>query len=527
MRRSLALALLISALSGPGIVAQVLDDALVPGGRVRLQMFPSYTRWDSRFGRTDMGETAREELGEDLTTSSAETLFPGSASLTTAIASLSGMPGYSPVLGETLGRVTKDVTRVDFGVHIGVFDWLTVGAVLPWLRTRTNVDVAFRPDTVGGDLGLNPVATDPTAVSAFLAAVSDAQADAAAYASQACASSPGSPTCMDAQALADRTSAFHSSAQTAYDATAFFPIEGSATATSLSQATSTLDADLVAAGLAGIGVPMAFATQWVEPEQFASISSTPGFGVEGAPLGSVRSVWSAGDVEVSASVRLLEGAVRDSAAAPPRLTYRIIGTALGRLPTGEADDPDVFLDVGWGDGQTDLEGRLLAQLTIGNHLGIQGAARYGVQMSRTLVRRVAPPEMVLAPSSSRHLVEWSPGSYFGVEVAPVFRLTGELSLAGEYRLFRKGRDSYELTGTSVGAPVDPVVLELESGTTLHEVGGTLRYDTRARWLAEGSPSPLQLHMRVVRAVAGRGGQTPVTTRVEFGVRVFRRFWGRP
>jgi hypothetical protein len=98
-------------------------------------------------------------------------------------------------------------------------------------------------------------------------------------------------------------------------------------------------------------------------------------------------------------------------------------------------------------------------------------------------------------------------------------------VAAEYRVFRKYRDEYQLTGASVGAPVDPLVLEEESGVTLHEVGGTLRYDTTARWLRGDSVRPLQLHARVLRAVAGGGGQTPVTTRIEFGVRFFQGIWG--
>jgi hypothetical protein len=69
------------------------------------------------------------------------------------------------------------------------------------------------------------------------------------------------------------------------------------------------------------------------------------------------------------------------------------------------------------------------------------------------------------------------------------------------------------------------VLEEESGVTLHELGGTLRYDTVTRWLGGGDVRPLQLHARVLRAVAGGGGQTPITTRIEFGVRFFQGIWG--
>jgi hypothetical protein len=526
MRRSLAVTLLLALACGGGASGQVLDDALAPRGQLRLQLNPVFTTWESRFGRTATGETGREALGEDLTSAAAHTLFPGAESLRAAIESMAGIAGYSPVLGETAARVSKDITRVELGGYLGVFDWLTIGAVFPWTRTRSNVDVYLQADTLGGDLGLSPSVTDGGGVTSFLQALSSAEASAQAYAAQTCASSPGSAECTSAQALADRTTTFRGSAEAAYDVSPFFPVAGSPTATSLTQATTALDGDLVAAGLPGIGAAMVFASDRLDEEGFVLFPTTLASGVRSdEPLGGVRGFWQAGDVEVSATVRLLQSDVPGPDEPAPRIGYSVLATLLGRLPTGHVDYPDIFLDVGTGDGQPDLEARLRGAITLGSRIGVLGGARYGVQLPRTLVRRVAPPEVVLAPLSTRQLVEWTPGAYWGLEVAPGYHFSAELSVAAEYRVFRKYRDEYQLTGASVGAPVDPLVLEEESGVTLHEVGGTLRYDTTARWLRGDSVRPLQLHARVLRAVAGGGGQTPVTTRIEFGVRFFQGIWG--
>jgi hypothetical protein len=525
MRRSLATALLLTLVGGAGASGQVLDDALAPRGRLRLDMHPVFTTWESRFGRTAAGQTGRERLGEDLTAPAAQTLYPGAEALRAAIESMAGLPGYAPVLGQTVARVNKDITRVEFGAYLGVFDWLTIGAMLPWTRTRANVDVMFSADTLGGDLGLSPAYSDPTGVASFLGALASAESSAQAYASQTCATDPTGPSWVSAQSLAARASAFRGSAETAYDASPFFPIAGSATAASLGQATAALDADLVAAGLPGVGAPMVFANEFVDERDFLLLPATLQSGVAGDTLASVRGIWQAGDVEVSATVRLLESRARGPDEPPPGFTYSVLATVLGRLPTGQVDHADILLDVGTGDGQADLEGRIRAALTFGGRVGLAGGARYGRQLSRTLVRRVAPPELVLAPLSTRQLVEWTPGDYWGLEVAPGFRFSSELSLSAEYRVFRKKRDDYELTGASVGAPVDPSVLEVESGVTLHEVGGTLRYDNLGSVIGGAGGWPLQLQMRVLRAAAGGGGQTPVTTRVEFGVRFFRRIWG--
>jgi hypothetical protein len=503
----------------------VLDDALVPRGRLRLDLSPVFTSCEERFGRTATGETGREALGEDLESSSAETLFPGAHALRSAIDALSATPGYVPVLGETTARVRKDVTRVELGAHLGVFDWLTIGATLPWTRTRSSVDVHFQPDTLGGNVGLNPGLVDAPAVASFLVGVSSAEASAQARAAQTCGSSPASVACTSAQALADYATAFRSAAQTAYGSTPFFPMAGSAAAAALEQATSALDTELVAAGLPGIGAPIVFASDWVDEATFLVLPTTAQSGVDGSPLGSVRGIWQAGDVEVSATARLLESAEPGPEEPRRRFGYSLLATVVGRLPTGQVDDPDVFLDVGTGDGQTDIEGRLQGLLTVGDRIAVLGGLRYGVQLSRTLELRVAPPESVLAPLSSRRLVEWSPGAYWGVEIAPGYRFSEELSFAAEYRAFRKYRDGYALVGSYSGTPVDPAVLEQESGVTLHEVGGTLRYDTVARWLGGGDVRLLQLRARVLKAVAGGGGQTPVTTRVEFGVRIYQGIWG--
>jgi hypothetical protein len=526
VRSSLAIASLLTLAGSVGASGQVVDDALTPTGRLRLELNPVHTYWESRFGRTDDGVTGREELGEDLTTPEAHTLYPGTESLRSAIESMAGLSGYAPVLGSTVGRVGKDVTRVELGASLGVFDWLTIGFLVPVTRTRSSVDVYFDPDTLGGDLGLSPVYSDPGAVDAFLQTLSVVDANARASAAQTCAASPGTPACASAQALADRTTSFHGSAQTAYDASPFFPIGSSTTATSLQQATDALNADLAAAGLPIIGNPMVFATEWVDENDFVLLPGTPQSGVDGEPLASLRTEWRTGDIEVSATARVLESPPPAPDEPAPRFGYSLLATFLGRLPTGQVDDPDVFLDVGTGDGQLDLEARLRGAVTIGSRIALLGGARYGIQMSRTLERRIAPPEVILAPIATKQLVEWTPGSYWGVEVAPGFRLSRELSIAAEYRAFRKYRDEYELTGPSVDAPLDPSVLEVESGITLHELGGTLRYDTVARVLGGEGGWPLQLHLRVQRAIAGGGGQTPVTTQVEFGARLFRQLWGR-
>ena len=522
MRRSLVLALLVSLASGGEVAAQILDETMVPRGQLRLQAHPSFTTWDSRFGRALDGTEQREDLGSDLTDPTGVSLFPGIPALVQALEDFTSSTGYSPVLGSVQGRVTQDVTRIDFGGHLGVFDWLTIGVVVPWIRTRTALDQAFTPDTIGGaDLGMSPTLTNATAVDGYLLALSNAASAGEANASAVCGGGP-SAACTAAQALANRATGLLGSAESAYGASPYFPMTGSAMAASLAQISSTLDADLLAADLTGIGVPMAFATDGLTTESFGLLPVTAGAGIEGTPLGSRRGLWQTGDIEVSALIRLLERVPTGPAGEATGLSYRLSAGFVARLPTGMPEDPDIFLDVGTGDRQTDLEGHATAALGF-RRFGLAAGGRYGVQRSTTLTKRVAPVELAMPQVSTRQLVEWSPASYLGLEVVPSLRLTDELSLTAQYRFFRKSRDVYELVDPTL--PLDPNELARETGMKLHQVGAGLRYTTVRKWAAGIAPKPIELHLRVIYTAAGSGGHTPVSTRVEAGIRLFRRFWG--
>lgn len=496
---------------------------MVPGGRVRLQASPVFESWDSRFGRGPGDTSITERLGADLTDPTTVSLFPGIATLTGAVRDVVATP-FDPVLGSTAALVRQDVTRIDFGAHLGVFDWLTVGAVLPWMRTRTAVDVSFFPDTANATLGLNPSIGSSGLVQDFLASTAVARTQAQAYAASICAGDP-SAACSAAQALADRAETFDASLQTAYTASPFFPLTGSAVGDALMQEASALSAELMAVGLAGLA-PLILSDQLLaEEEDLARIPTLAGGGIEATlPLTTVQSLWAAGDMEVSARVRLLDNLTpTDEGWSHPGFGYRITGRLLVRLPTGTAPDPDILLDLGTGDAQTDVEGGMTATLRFGSKVGFTAGALYGRQGETVVTRRVAPPEVVLAPVSTRTELTWRPGAYVGVAAAPSIHLAPSITLHGEYRFFHKRRDEFELV--DVAEPLNPDVLAIESGVKAHLVGGGLRYDTVDAWRRGDASLPVEIHLRLLGTVAGSGGQVPKATRVEAGLRLFRRLWG--
>ena len=523
MRRSLTSALLTMLLCGAPAGAQLLDATLVPAGRVRLQVHGVFDAWDARFGRAANGTERVESLDDDLTDPTTISLFPGIANLTDIVRDVTGLTDYEPVLGSTTGRVTQDVTRIDFGAHLGVFEWLTLGVVVPWMRTRTALDVYFEPDTLGANLGLNPSITHGSAVDVFLGSTASARTAAEGNASAMCTGG-ASAECSAAQALAARAGSFDASLQAAYAVSPFFPLAGSTVGDALMQTATALSADLMAAGLGSLA-PIALASDQMAAEGFALLPSLFGADIDAAPLETRQSLWGTGDTEVSARLRLLGNQATAPDDALPGFGYQVTASFLARLPTGRPEDPNVPLDVGLDDAQTDYEGGLHAMLRFGRRLGLTAGGYYGVQGSTTLTRRVVPPEQVIAPVATRRELVWQPGSYVGGGVASSFHLSSALTLAGEYRFFLKRRDAFELV--SPDPAIDPTVLALESGVKAHMIGGGLRYDTVLPWMRGEAPRALEVHVRLLSTIAGSGGQVPKTTRVETGIRLFRRVWGEP
>lgn len=528
---------------------------MVPRGRVRLQVAGIFESWNRRFGRLPDGSSTTELLGSDLSDPTGLGLYPGMGQLESAVRDITGDGTYEPVLGPTNGQITQDLTTIDWAVEIGVFDWLTIGGVLPWVRPRTEVDLFFTPDTINGNLGLSPLITDATAASGFLSATASATTSSQAAADAECAGEITAP-CSTAQALAQRAREFDAAARLLYGATPLFPLTGSASGTALTAEAQQLSDDLVAAGLPGLPA-MTLATAMPTVDDLVGLPAATGSGIEATALRTRPGIYTAGDLRLSARLRLLDNltprldgrvagsgsdprgdAARAGASVPagvsdepaggrsdrrPTMQYQLTASYLVRLPTGTRPNPNILLDVGTGDRQLDHEMGVTGSLLFADRVGLSAGGRYGVQSSTTVTRRVAAPEEIFAPSSTIAELTWQPGRYVAAGVAPVVRLGGALTLFGEYRYFEKARDEFSLA--SPDPALNPVVLELESGVKVHQVGGGLRYDTVSRWLRGETSVPMEVHVRLIQSIAGGGGQTPKSLKVEAGLRLFRRFWG--
>ena len=513
----------LMALSAYHIQGQALDQGLVPRGHLRLQAQPIYTTWDSRFNQASDGSERIEKLGDDLSSHNGANLFPDLEILQSSLRELMEAPNYEPSLGPTTGRVQQEMTSIKFAAEVGVSEWLTVGVLMPWNQTRTVIDLIHTPDTLNADLGLNPTIQDPSAVQSFLSSINSASSDAQARATEICAGGANA-SCVSALELAARASAFESAISSAYTATAFFPLAGSNTGSQLTQILAELNTALSTANLSSI-LPLVLAQTTLSSGDFAMMAVTPESGIGAvSPVQSRRGLWGPGDVEVSAKLRLADNMTYPEVLDDPGIAYRVTGRVGVRLPTGTPESPDVLLDIGTGDGQLDLEAGLAAELRVNGRFGIATSGSLVSQRPTTLVRRVARRSQAMPASRTRAEVRWDPGRLVGIEISPYLRISSVLSIHGEYRYFQKFRDKVEIIASDTS--LNPFILESESGIKLHEVGGGLRYDTVEPWIRGDAPKPMEVHLRFLHAIEGSGSHAPKWTRVEAGIRLFRRLWGQ-
>jgi hypothetical protein len=523
-----ALALLLATASlsvGTPLEAQLTEGILSPAGRLRLEVSPTFDLWSNRFG-SHLSDGAvvegPEPLGWDLEQGSLLPVAP----LRTAIQNVLGTATNLRVdMGSMRALVSRDRSRIAFGAALGVFDWLTIGASVPIVKART--ELAF--DLAGGDVGLNPRLVGDGRFGAFVNALDVGRAQLQEVVTQRCAAS--SPNCAALRELLTRYSAFATGVSAAYNSSPLFVTSSSAAGRGLQLRLTTLR-DEIRLSEPGIALPdsVVLARTPLDEDELEQLLVDPANAYQLIqPLALAPEVWKLGDVEVSLALRVIEGAVRDSAGADARFRYLLGVQALARLPTGMTDHPDIPLDFGSGDGQLDLEGGAFTDLRW-SRVGVRAEARYGVQSAVDLVRRVAPPEIVFAPLVTRELVTWTPGSYLSFEATPSWYLTSELAFGGMYRLWSKGSDEYTYAG---GVRDDillpgtfPIgVLEQETAETLHEVGLGLAFSTLTSWREGLARVPFEVRLVVRRAIAGSGGATPKGTRMEATGRVFWRLWG--
>lgn len=206
----------------------------------------------------------------------------------------------------------------------------------------------------------------------------------------------------------------------------------------------------------------------------------------------------AGDVEVQAKYRMLE--------TP---SFALSGALVLRLPTGHQDSPNNLFDLSTGDHQTDIELQVAQELTLFDHLWLNGMVRLGREQPGTRQRRVGSQSTLLLPHATLATLNWDPGDYAALDVAPMLRLAkhfGAGFTAGYYTQ-RRDRYSYQspqdsiALATHLGTPVAASVLDAGTGVRRTRLGVALTY----------LGSDVEGSLSIEQTVRALGGLVPVAT----------------
>jgi len=283
-------------------------------------------------------------------------------------------------------------------------------------------------------------------------------------------------------------------------------------------------------GLVGIPPEVPLADEYFDEASFNEFLAT-NMGMYAYPLEDFTNIWGLGDVEITASARLLRGGFRvDSLGERSTLRYQLGVGGMVRLGTGSQEDPNRFLDLDPADGQMDLEGSVFGLVEIGGWFGGWGLLRYGIQMEGEVFRRIASPGQTLPDWGRLAPLKWTPGNYLELDLNPQLYLTPDMAFGVRYHFWHKGEDSYVLQDIDPEILAqknypDPALLNQETERTLHEVGFSATYSTLAARERRETPIPLLVRATYFHPVMGSGGQTPKGGRIQVGLTVYRSFWG--
>ena len=181
----------------------------------------------------------------------------------------------------------------------------------------------------------------------------------------------------------------------------------------------------------------------------------------------------AGDMEVQAKYRFIESE-----------TYAISGTFLVRLPTGHQDSPNNLFDIPTGDHQTDIEIQVAQELTLLRRLWLNASVRLASQRPGTRDMRIGPQSELLVPHAALAKLNWDPGNYAAIDVAPLYRFSkffgagltvGYFTKQRDRYGYRSAQDSLDVTTRMGGTPLAASLLDPGTAEVRWRLGAAMTY----------------------------------------------------
>ncbi len=558
MRRSLvrlstvALAFM-TVFATPAAAQRVLgigDDALVlPRGVLRLRVLAQWAVFNERYGLNTPGREngSLEPLGIDFALDTVGIReFPNLAGLQAGLRSLTGNPNFGLSLGSTRVDLRAHVTAIPFVIEAGLSRRFSLGIQIPYVHTRNSAWFDVNPNRREGNLGFNPALAVPAAAAQnqlmftqFSTAAATLQASL-----DACAANPAaSPQCpalnaqrANAQSLIANSTAFAGGVNQIYSTSPFVPIRNTDAQLAIEARVAAFRALYAQFGVNSIAATTTgpFASQnTLTLRDAQTILTDPRFGVEADPIRTVDRSH-IGDIDVGGKFLLFDSFGNTTAARmqPSGLNFRASIGGVIRLPTGQNETPNNFIDIGTGNAQTDIEGRIFADVLVGSRFWQSFVVRYNNQLAdEEEVRIIDQPNRRLAPLYRRQTVDRNLGNIFEFETSPRIVITDFFAVSGHYVYRSKGEDKYEGTFAIPAAvtgfgdiTLDASTLNLETEQKEHRLGGGISFSNLFAFEQKKASIPFEVTYLHWQTVKGSGNVVKAFTD-QIQLRLYARIFG--
>ena len=531
-------------LSAQRVLGTGEDATVLPRGGVRLSVQGAWTTYNELYGPGGKLEALGAPLTSDsLGATQLEFLRP----VQTSLRELAQLPTANVSIGPARTDLSARIARSSFTIDIGLTSRLMFTGRLPYEHTMTEAVMDVNPRGLSdprANIGLNPALAPGGQAAPQNRGVVDSLLRAANELTTrlgACGSNPGDAVCTarpQVEALVQTAREVAAGIATTYGTgadtargTAFVPLTGSTLQTAIAGRVTALNASFKAyiPTLATWGLPVA-APAPISAGQANSLLSTA-LGI--APIGLVERSH-IGDIELGAKLLLIDtfGGPAGARSAGRRAGFRLAVGGLARLGTGQVDRPDELVDVGTGDGQTDIEANGAADFVFGRRFWASVVGRYGRQLEDEKLMRIPDvPRNPFQAAYREQTVGRDLGDYFEIEATPRFVYNDYLAASLQWSYRKKGEDKY--TGTfTVESPLDEQVtldasiLGVGTEQTEQRIGGGVSYSTLRAFDRRRSRLPLELQLFHYQTVSG-SGYVPKRFSTQVQLRYYTRLFGAP
>lgn len=525
---------------GPG------DDATVlPRHSIRFGTGGGWTSWDETYAKDGTLQSAGARFTFD---SLGVARVPNLAPLQSNLRTITGIPGFGVTLGNSFAKLTNRVNVVPFSLELGLAPKLQMGVEAPYVTTRGNAFLNINTAGTNGNVGFNPAmltggatvaAQDLTIINEFTAAATQLTAALAACAgssSTSCSSLNANRAA--AQALVNSSTTFTTALSGVFVGSRLVPINNTTASLALQGLINSFKSSYAAFGVSSIsGNSPVLASVRLGVSDFQHVLTDSASGIVADPFQTVsRSHW--GDVGVSGKLLLIDTFGNSTAARlhPTGANLRFSVGGMYQFPTGQADAPNNFLDIGTGRHASSVEGRGFLDILLGSHFWQSGIVRYNHPISDTQIVRVTDSLGVFAPLSSQGSVNRQLGNTIEIETSSRLVLNDFVAISGQFLHVHKSQDHY--TGTigisslpcaSCAVPgivsLDAALLDQNTEATETRLGGGISLSNQVAVQQGHASIPFEVTFLHQQTISGSGGNQPKYFVDRITMRIYSKLFG--